>query len=440
MMQTRPTARRAALALGTLVALAACAADPVTAPPFDPPGALLAAGRPPGGGSTPTVKDTAAALAAIDAILGPVPTTTTLAAHPLGPDYKAKFVQHEPTHRVKTCCRSGGSYDNYYDRVQAYYAWWAQERDSRKETASYPQYAHDVLVTYRDWIANRLRWEVEPHDAQLDGLALHYLVTGDNASKDAVARLATRYSSSSHAYFGNLGKNDHDWMDNRIQGRVLLSLVLAHQIGAPDPSGATGGTYWSDKAKVALNAILGTQTTAAGKFRGAYQFKSSCYANKPFMVGILNDALTRYHDLSENAASPLYGTLSLEDKARILKAVELSADYMWVNDWVASAGAFREHSENAGGCNSAPAPDLNLMVVSGYGWVGSELAAGATVTNHTAGESGAETSTTYFQAGDGAFAGGVNKACFSCSDKHFNQQYQSGYRYLAYPRPAAATN
>jgi hypothetical protein len=121
-------------------------------------------------------------------------------------------------------------------------------------------------------------------------------------------------------------------MENRIQARVLLTFVLANYIKAP----SLQGQDWSVRARDALTRIMASQS-ADGAYRFTYPTINQCGHNKPWMVGLLNDAMIRYHAL-------------VERDPRILASVKRSVDYMWANDWRA---AYRGFVYLGGVCNGA---------------------------------------------------------------------------------------
>ncbi len=417
-MRNRFVFIRTALALGALVA---CAADPITAPRLDPAGMGRPLANHDSSAARPIISSTSAdgaaqiAATVLDA-MGPVPTEATVTLSPFTPDafqgtylkYMQNFADSEPALRLTVdCCGIGGPYDNYYDRVSAYYVWWARAGGplpgpGAPETANYLQHANDVLLKYRHWISTDLAWKVEPFDAQLDGLALHYLVTGDEVSRNAVGRLASRYASKDFFYFPDLSRTDRRTSnDNRVQARVLLSFVLADRIGAAPyqpESFVLPKASWRTLADSAFARILKAQSQD-----GSYKFESQCKQTYPFMLGMLNDAMIRYYDLP--------GT----NKPAIESSVKRAVDYMWANNWVATAQAFQYLGPNrCQGTIGGPAPDLNLMVASGFGFVYQQTGNAAYRTN-----------------GDAVFTGGVNGAYIG-GDKQFNQQFTSSYRYLGY--------
>jgi hypothetical protein len=121
------------------------------------------------------------------------------------------------------------------------------------------------------------------------------------------------------------------------------------------------------------------------------------------MVGLLNDALISYYTY-------------FNPDPRILPAVQKSADYMWAHDWDSAAQAFVYLGGPCTGGGREPAPDLNNLVVNGFGWIYQRTRDPA-----------------YRDRGDQIFAGAVAKAWLDGS-KQFNQQYTSSFRYLAYRR------
>ncbi len=275
---------------------------------------------------------------------------------------------------------------NYYDRAKIYYVWWARTGNS-----IYRDRANAMAVNYRTNYVEANNYGVSAHWSQIEGLALHYLLTGDEASRTAVGRMADGFA---YPYYMNNLQNTSAEMENRMQARVLISFVMANKINAPRGSYPTG--TWPGFARDALNKILASQSPD-----GAYRFSGQCGYNKPFMVGLLNDALIQYYRLFE--ADP-----------RILPAVKKSLDYMWANDWDAGAQAFVYLGGPCGSDGRNPSPDLNNLISSGFGWVYRQTG-----------------DATYRTRGDAVFASGVNGAWLYGS-KQFNEEYTLSYKYPAY--------
>jgi hypothetical protein len=121
------------------------------------------------------------------------------------------------------------------------------------------------------------------------------------------------------------------------------------------------------------------------------------------MVALLNDAMIKYS-----------ATYSAD--TRIPGAVQRSVDYMWANDWIPTARAFIYLDGPCPGYDEGqvPAPDLNNMIVVGFGYVYQK-------TGQTA----------YRDHAEAIFAGGVSQAWLTGS-KQFNENYTTGFHYLRY--------
>jgi hypothetical protein len=277
--------------------------------------------------------------------------------------------------------------ENYYDRALIYYAWWI-----RSGNVEYWKRATALAVSYRRDYLEANDYNTSAHWAQIEGIALHYLLTGDEASRYAVGRVGDVFSMP--YYTDNLG-NLNAVMDNRIQARTLTAFLTAWRLDAPSQMGAT----WARLLPNALTDILSSQDPS-----GAYRFArrdNQCGHNKPFMVGMLNDALIQY-----------YGLFSAD--ARIPPAVQKAIDYMWTNDWDSAAQAFVYLDGPCPGDDGGPSADLNNLAVNGFGWIYQRTRDPA-----------------YRDKGDQVFAGGVTNAWLEGS-KQFNQEYTSSFRYLAY--------
>ncbi|CAA9331358.1 MAG: hypothetical protein AVDCRST_MAG40-1921 [uncultured Gemmatimonadaceae bacterium] len=317
------------------------------------------------------------------ALMGAVPAVASVEA--LGGAF-ARYEQDFRSYADRHWTLYGAAWEtaNYYDRAMIYYVWWA-----RTGNPTYLQRAHALVLDYRRNYVERWGYGVSAHWALFDGLALHYLLTGDEASRVAVGRMADVLVAS--YYMDNLGSVSAE-MDNRIQSRVLLGFVLADEIRAPSRTGQN----WAGRAREALTKILAAQSAD-----GAYRFRqgNQCGYNKPFMVGLLNDAMIRYFTLFER-------------DGRILPSIKKSVDYMWTNDWRSSANAFVYLGGPCSGAPTGTAIDLNNLISTGFGFVYQQTG-----------------DPTYRTRGDQVFTGGVTGA-FLAGTKQFNQEYTSSHRYL----------
>ena len=278
---------------------------------------------------------------------------------------------------------------NYYDRAMIYYVWYA-----RTGNTTYLTRGHEIALVYRKNYLEDNNYGASPHWSQLDGIAIHYLLTGDEASKLAVGRTAARLQAG---YLSQLGTIFHDWMENRIVARVVLSAALAHRIGVPNSvlndEGISG--TWADAVSTGVSKGLSAQTSdGAYPYQGSGQFGRT----KPFMDGIWNMVLMRIPTL-------------VGADARILPAVQKSCDYLWANAWVAADGGFGYHEGDSGG-----AGDLNGLMVPMYAYVAHQ-------------STDATVQSTNLTRANTIFVEGVARA-FLSGPKQFNEEYSVSWSYF----------
>jgi len=358
---------------------------------------------------------------------GDIPALPAAVALPESPDYLIATDLVGPTISVRESKRLGGvwskyendfdqwadkhwstsgaswSAGNYYDRVQIYYAWWVRTGD-----IEYWRRATLMAVDYRVAYLEKNRYGSSHHWSQLEGLALHYVLTGDERSRLAVERTAQILSS----YYrrGQLGNTRHHDMESRIQARSLLAALLAWEVqngaeglrsagfAVPAEVAASAGQWERDLPRM-LEQILSVQAPD-----GAYHWGGYCGASINYMNGILNDVLIRYHS-------------RFRGDSAIVQSVRRNADWLWSTQWRPD-GSFHYQSAACPTNKSGPskATDLNLLFVTTFGWLYQKTGDGR-----------------YRSAGDQVFAAGL-KGAFLQGTKQFNQQYTSSYRYLAYRR------
>lgn len=273
---------------------------------------------------------------------------------------------------------------DYYDRALANYAWWL-----RTGNPEYWKRATYYVIGYRERYMRPNDYRVQPHNIQVEGLELHYLLTGDPESRRGVRLIAQYYAT---VWLPQLDSTTGRYLEARIQSRALDGLISAYVVGL-DPD------RYRDMAGQALDAILSSQRP-----NGSYTYRNLCDGQYNFMTGLLNDVLIRYYT-------------ELERDPRITSAVGKSLDFLWDTQWVGSAGGFKYASAPCPGkAGTAPSPDLNLLIVNGFGWY--------------ARQSGGEE---YRQRGDIIFENGVRRA-YLRGRKQFNENYALSYRYLYYRR------
>jgi len=313
------------------------------------------------------------------------PTLTVVATTQLSADfqkYEDDFVAFSEVHWKNDGATWNG---NYYDRALIYYAWWI-----RSGKVEYWKRATAIALNYRKEYLEANNYNASAHWQQIEGVELHYLLTGDEASRKAVGRVADVFNVP--FYMDHLSDLKAQ-MDNRIQARTLMALLTAWKLKAESQTGAN----WATLLPKAVTDILASQDTS-----GAYRFvQVQCGHNLPFMVGLLNDALIKYHTF-------------FNADTRILPAIRKSDDYMWTKDWIPAEHAFVYLDGPCDEAGTDPAPDLNNLIVNGFAWVYKQTG-----------------NTVYRDRADEIFAGAVAKGWLNGS-KQFNQQYTSSYRYPAY--------
>jgi hypothetical protein len=329
-------------------------------------------------GSTPVSLPTAVAT-----LMGPLtPASVTPAAFA---KYETDFATYEATRWASDSsgggvsgagCKAGASYDytDYYDRAFAEYQMWA-----RTGNAVYRAHADAIAKCYRDGYLAANNYRAQPNNFQLEGLAVHYLLTGDTKSRDAV------FNAMDNMYPGfaasNLTTETYQYWEPRIQGRLLTGALLANALGSTSRN-------WG-----AVADSLATMAAALQHSDGSYAWPVMNYYQSNFMVGMLNYSFGQYYRLrSRNAA--------------VLNAVKKSLGYLWGTQWT---GTGFKYSNEPGSYN---APDLTGLLVFGWGFVAN-----------------ATGDLTYQTTGDQIFTAGIAGA-YLTSQKQFNQQYRETSLYL----------
>ena len=315
-----------------------------------------------------------------------IPVSASPAAPAVFPAYEADFVQYGNSHWA---LESGNWIYNYYDRALIWYAWWA-----RTGNPEYWRRGTIDAVAYRDQYVVPASYQMQPHNALLEGLAAHYLLTGDERSRYTIARVGIFFAQ---IWTPQLDCMTCNYLEGRIQARTLLSHYLGWMLDAvgdgPPPQS------WSALMASDVTKILNTQGAD-----GSYRFQASWEgAHSNYMTGLVHDALIKYYTY-------------VTPDPRIPPAIKKTLDWMWATQWVASpeGGAFKYLSDSTSSGGTDPAPDLNMLIVTGYGWYYALTGDG-----------------TYKARGEEIFTGGVRRAYLD-GYKQFNQNYTSSFHYLAY--------
>jgi hypothetical protein len=331
------------------------------------------------------------------------PTIASAATSALGGSF-AKYETNFTTYNESLWAAQGAGYNdaNYYDRALVYYAFWA-----RTGNATYWARAGRMAYDYRVNYLEPAGFGASPHWSQLEGIEKHYLLTGDEKSRTAVTNTAYMLQS---AYLNSNYMTSRSG-ESRIAARVLHAQLLAWRLtpaGSPAimfRSANMGGVNWGANVETAITKLVAWQ-----KADGSYPSGEVCGGQLNYMVGLLNDALIKTYDYyvpTTSSRTALQGTIQT--------LVQKAADYLWSTQWVAGSSAFKYASVSCSGIGgTGAAPDLNLLIVGGYGWLSKRTG-----------------NATYLTEGDAIFSGGVAKAYIQLT-KQFNENYTSSFRYLGY--------
>jgi hypothetical protein len=301
--------------------------------------------------------------------------------------YESDFAQWADYHWAN----NGSAWtENYYDRAMIYYVMWAR--------TGKPVYFHRAAVhafNYRKGYLEASNYGPAPHWALMEGLQKHYLLTGDESSRYAVANIAENlWGGYMPSYKGGAAS----W-DLRIVARAMTLQVYAQEIDGRAVIGAWSqpATY-GERITDGVGQLVGWQTA-----EGSYPQDVYCRGQSNFMAGLLNDALVQVYERS--APDP-----------RILTLVRRSADHLWNTQWVPAAQGFQYLNVN---CtqevgSTGAAPDLTQMMVSAYSWLGQRT-----------GDS------RYRTIGDQVFAAGIANT-YLIGSKQFNEAYTNSWSYTAW--------
>jgi hypothetical protein len=271
-----------------------------------------------------------------------------------------------------------------YDRAAINYVWWARTGDT-----TYLNRAHAIAVAYRDNFLVPAGFATSPHWSQLEGLYLDWLIMGDTQSRDAVLRVANVFV----AFDPFLDALYKDWLDNRIQARVLLSFWMAEKIEGV-------GSPWTARLNAAIPRVLSIQNAD-----GHWGFLSTCDGSWNFMTGMLTDLLARMYDQRGDNGG---------NNPAILASVTKAANYLWDTQWRPADQSFNYASlvcRTDGG--PTPAADLNGLILPVFGFLGKKTG-----------------DASWFTKGD-AILSGMTGAYIEAY-KQFSESYTSSYRYFGY--------
>jgi hypothetical protein len=279
----------------------------------------------------------------------------------------------------------------YYDRSLILY-----RQGHRTDDSDLISRGHKAAVMYRD----QLEAGEYPMNWQFPrGLAMHHALTGSRETLECLKAMTANCYAPYYLDYLDGSPPDRDnprGTDNRIQAYLLIHFCVMHAMRVTDIPNPYGDQRTSTEMAVfVLNAILASQD-AYGNFAAHMKQKS------PFMTGLLLDALLLYYNL-------------VEADARIPRAVERSATFMWDNYRRNDAFVYDPGTMVPGDYNRFPAPDLNMLICPAMAWLG--------------GPGGLDL---WVGQGDTIFKGGVRSGAHAGDAKHFNQQYFIGMTYLGW--------
>jgi hypothetical protein len=263
--------------------------------------------------------------------------------------YEDDFVTYANQHWAAAGSQWG---EDYYDRAAIYYMQWQRTGN--------PEYWRRAGLHAMDYRKNYLEagnYETSAYWLQDEGIALHYLATGDSASWFTVGRVAQQFVGCTipnpNCYIGALT----GYMDLRNQARILQSIYLAWRLGSPgDPA---RGTYdWATALARGTDQVLSTQQA-----NGGYMSQMFCNGAAPYQVGLLNDQLIKQYRY-------------FRADSRIVTTVTNAVNWLWTTQWISSTDGFHYTSVNCpdNGMGTAvgglePAPDLTGMLSLSFAWV-----------------------------------------------------------------------
>ena len=260
--------------------------------------------------------------------------------------------------------------DTYqYDRALVWYAAWVRTGNAK----FWDRGTHTASEYRRISVDADYQWQ--PHFQETQGLEIHYLLTGDERSRHTVEEIAKFLDMAYRPYIDRDPLKD--WMDPRIQTRVLLSALLAWRLDV-------GGRDWGAQVREDLDEILATQGPD-----GALRWISWEGEHCVFMGSLLIHAMIKYYTW-------------FEPDERIPPFIKGVLDFVHPSLWLGDSWQYTT-------ADAQHTVDLNQLNAVGYAWYG-----------WYSGDS------RYTEIAETAFAKAVSGAWLD-GMKQFNQNYRSAY-------------
>lgn len=174
--------------------------------------------------------------ATIDSLVGPIPDCAAVKASTNATVrlWLSNFEKWEAAHwRTDS---SAWAAANYYDRGKIEYVFAAcYARSDSARAAMHLARGHAIVLDYRDQYLAKWDGAVPQHQQQLEGVALHALLTGDTLSRRLIGRTAENALGN---YYRNrvFGQTLHVDMENRIAAYTVRAVGLARVLQSPGKS------------------------------------------------------------------------------------------------------------------------------------------------------------------------------------------------------------
>lgn len=186
-------------------------------------------------------------------------------------------------------------------------------------------------------------WMIFPH-----GLYLHYADTGDEQSKQAVLLMAD------HAAFASMGEIINylpPLSTSREAAYNLMAKLYARDLGG-SPVGI------EELKDICLGHLAKWRAILDGTNAAPYSVNDSWLEDcRPFMVGLTCQALIEYIARTADAA--------------VQSAIRQTLELMWEKMYVEGGKALQYTDRDIPGVgNTAPAPDVNMLIAPAYAWIG----------------------------------------------------------------------
>lgn len=307
----------------------------------------------------------------VDPVPGPLPKQVISTIPPI-PDlslWESHMIGFGTTYCNRNSIIANGLWEGdgnsvwFYDGIRVYH-----QIAKYTGNASWYDCAGYVEEVYKPYATNGASgWRVFPH-----GLYMDYLRSGDATSKAAAIALAI------NSAFAPTGGGIIAGLDGlqRETAYVVNAYRIAGLLGSPN------STMYARSVDFLLGMI-------------DQRFVSKTEPTlKPFMVGLMMEALIQYYDETKDP--------------RVPPAIKAAADGIWTRAWIPASNAFYYENTNP----TSAAPDLNLLIAPAYAWI-----------YKLTGDS------LYQQRGDLIFHGGVTGA-YLAGGKQFSQNYRWSFDYV----------